>query len=110
MSLISAKEASEKLGVSVLRVQQLIWAKRIPAKCIGRDYVIDESDLQLVKERKNGRPPKAENGNQAKTEEKPFKTAFDIAPDLMKDLQGKHKNLPTDLSTNKKYLEGLGRD
>ncbi len=110
MSLISTKEASEKLGVSVLRVQQLIWAKRLPAKRIGRDYVIDESDLQLVKERKNGRPPKAENSNQAKTEKKAFKTAFDIAPDLMKDLQGKHKNLPTDLSTNKKYLEGLGRD
>lgn len=106
MSLISTKEAAEKLGVSVLRVQQLIWAKRLPAKRIGRDYVIDETDLQLVKERKNGRPPKVENGNQASGNEKKFKTIFDIVPELA----GKHDNLPSDLSTNKKYLEGLGRD
>ncbi len=106
MSLISTKEASEKLGVSVLRVQQLIWAKRLPARRIGRDYVIDETDLQLVKERKNGRPAKVENGNQASGNGKKFKTIFDIVPELA----GKHDNLPTDLSTNKKYLEGLGRD
>ncbi len=110
MSLISTKEASEKLGVSVLRVQQLIWAKRLPAKRIGRDYVIDETDLQLVKERKNGRPPKVENGNQANGNEKRIKTIFDIAPELATSLSGKHENLPSDLSTNKKYLEGLGRD
>ncbi len=106
MSLISTKEASEKLGVSVLRVQQLIWAKRLPARRIGRDYVIDETDLQLVKERKNGRPAKVENGNQASGNGKKFKTIFDIVPELA----GKHDNLPTDLSTNKKYLEGLGRE
>jgi len=88
-----------------LRVQQLIWAKRLPARRIGRDYVIDETDLQLIKERKNGRPAKVENGNRAGGNGKKFKTIFDIAPELA----GKHDNLPTDLSTNKKYLEGFGR-
>lgn len=58
MSLISTKEAAEKLGVSPLRVQQLIWEKRLPAQKIGRDYVIKEEDLKLVENRKVGRPPK----------------------------------------------------
>ncbi len=105
MSLISTKEASEKLGVSVLRVQQLIWGKRLPARRIGRDNIIDETDLQLVKERKNGRPPKVENGNKADDSEIKLKTIFDIVPELA----GKHDDLPSDLSSNKKYLEGLGR-
>ena len=58
MGLISTKEAAEKLGVSTLRVQQLIWGGRLPADKIGRDYVIQESDLKLVAERKAGRPRK----------------------------------------------------
>jgi excisionase family DNA binding protein len=60
VSLISTKEAAEKLGVSVLRIQQLIWAQRLPAQKIGRDYVINEADLKLVKDRKVGRPRKSE--------------------------------------------------
>jgi len=58
MGLISTKIAAEKLGISVLRVQQLIWKDRLPAQKIGRDYVIDEKDLELVRDRKPGRPPK----------------------------------------------------
>lgn len=58
MSLISTKEAAEKLGISVLRVQQLIWQERLPAQKIGRDYVIKEEDLKLVENRKVGRPAK----------------------------------------------------
>jgi excisionase family DNA binding protein len=56
MSFISTKQAAEKLGISVLRVQQLIWQKRLPAQKIGRDYIIDEKDLKLVENRKPGRP------------------------------------------------------
>jgi excisionase family DNA binding protein len=59
MELISTKEAAEKLGVTVLRVQQLIWGGRLPAQKIGRDYVIQDADLALVADRKPGRPPKA---------------------------------------------------
>jgi excisionase family DNA binding protein len=58
MGLISTKEAAEKLGVSTLRVQQLIWGGRLPAHKIGRDYVIQVSDLKLVADRKAGRPRK----------------------------------------------------
>jgi len=58
MGLISTKDAAKKLGISVLRVQQLIWAERLPAQKIGRDYIIDEKDLKLVEIRKPGRPRK----------------------------------------------------
>jgi excisionase family DNA binding protein len=57
--LLNVKEASEKLGVSRWRVNQFINEGRIPAQKIGRSYVIRESDLELVRGRKIGRPLKA---------------------------------------------------
>jgi hypothetical protein len=47
-------------GVTVARVQKLIWDGRLPAQKIGRDHVIKEEDLKLVEDRKPGRPPKVE--------------------------------------------------
>ena len=57
-NLLSVIEAAEKLGVSRIRVNQFIDEGRLPAKKIGRSYVILESDLQLVENRQTGRPPK----------------------------------------------------
>ncbi len=56
MNLLTTKEASEKLGVSVRRVQAMITDGSLPATKLGRDYVIKETDLELVKDRKPGRP------------------------------------------------------
>jgi excisionase family DNA binding protein len=56
--LISSKEAAEKLGLSLRRVQALITSGRLPAQKIGNSYVVNEKDLELVKERKSGRPAK----------------------------------------------------
>ncbi len=56
--LLSVIEAAEKLGVSRIRVNQFIDEGRLPAKKVGRSYVILESDLQLVENRQTGRPPK----------------------------------------------------
>jgi len=58
MSLITTKEAAEKLGVSVRRVQAMITDGTLPAVKLGRDYVVKETDLELIKDRKPGRPPK----------------------------------------------------
>ena len=58
MGLLSTPQTAAKLGVTVARVQQLIWDGRLPAQKVGRDYVISEDDLKLVKDRKTGRPPK----------------------------------------------------
>jgi excisionase family DNA binding protein len=57
--LISVKQAAAALGVNRQRVQQLIESKRLPAEKVGAYYVIREADLELVRERKVGRPPKA---------------------------------------------------
>lgn len=63
MKLISAAEAAEKLGIHITRVQVLVREGRLPAQKVGGSYVINESDLKLVKDRKPGRPPKqAANG------------------------------------------------
>jgi excisionase family DNA binding protein len=61
MRLLTTTEAASKLGVTVGRVQQLIWDGLLPAQKIGRDYVINEDDLKQVENRpKVGRPAKAE--------------------------------------------------
>jgi excisionase family DNA binding protein len=58
MKLITTPEVAERLGVTLARVQQLIWEGRLPAQKVGRDYVINEDDLRLVADRKVGRPRK----------------------------------------------------
>lgn len=60
MTLLTTKEVSERLKVSVRRVHALIQDGRLPAQKFGRDYLIDEKDLKLVENRKPGRPRKAE--------------------------------------------------
>ena len=66
--LLSTTQAAERLGVTVPRVQTLIWEGRLPAQRVGRSYAIAEDDLRLVADRKPGRPPKAKpaDGNGAK--------------------------------------------
>ena len=58
MALLTTKDVSERLGVTVVRVHQLIQSERLPARKVGRDYMINEKDLELVKDRKPGRPRK----------------------------------------------------
>ena len=58
MKLINTKTASKLLGVNVQRVRQLISAGRLPALKVGRDWVINEKDLEKVADRKPGRPKK----------------------------------------------------
>jgi excisionase family DNA binding protein len=58
-NLIGTKEAALKLGISLRRVQQLIEIGTLPAKRIGRDYLIQEKDLSKVTVHgKPGRPKK----------------------------------------------------
>ena len=59
MNFLTTKQTAELLGITPRRVQALIEAGRLPAQKFGRDYMINEKDLKLVKDRKVGRPPKA---------------------------------------------------
>jgi excisionase family DNA binding protein len=57
--LLSTKQVAERLGVSVPRIRQMILAGQLPTQQIGRDHLIKESDLALVKTYgKAGRPKK----------------------------------------------------
>lgn len=57
--LLSTKQVAERLGVSVPRIRQMILAGQLPSHQIGRDHLIKESDLSLVKTYgKAGRPKK----------------------------------------------------
>jgi excisionase family DNA binding protein len=59
MKLLGTKDAAEKLGVSLRRVQQLVESGTLPAQKIGRDYLIQEKDLSKVTiHGKAGRPKK----------------------------------------------------
>jgi excisionase family DNA binding protein len=59
MSELTTKEVAERLNISLRQVQTLIKQNRLPATKRGRDWFIDEADLELVRERKKtGRPPK----------------------------------------------------
>ncbi len=61
MEILSTTEAAEKLKVSAIRVRQLIREGRLPARKVGRDYIIQVKDLALVKDRRTGRPTKNKN-------------------------------------------------
>lgn len=59
MTLLTTTQAADILNVKQARVRQLILAGRLPAKKHGRDWIIRERDLELVRVRKVGRPRKA---------------------------------------------------
>ena len=54
--MLTTRDAAERLGVTVRRVQALIKAGRLPATRIGRDWLIAPDALAAVAERKPGRP------------------------------------------------------
>ncbi len=108
MNLLTTGEAAKRLHVTPIRVRQMIREGKIQARQVGRDYVIEESSLASVKTYgRAGRPAKETESKNSNP--KPFKTIFDIAPELVGSLSGKHDGLPCDLSTNKEYLKDLGK-
>jgi excisionase family DNA binding protein len=56
MKLLGTKEASERLAVSQQRIQALIKNGQLPAEKVGRDWLIKENDLELIRNRRAGRP------------------------------------------------------
>jgi excisionase family DNA binding protein len=55
-TLLTTKQAAEKLGVNDRRVTALIRAGRLPAQKVGRDWLINPKDLAKVQDRRPGRP------------------------------------------------------
>jgi excisionase family DNA binding protein len=58
MTDLTTTGAAARLGVTQARIRQLIFAKKLPARKIGRDWLIQPSDLSKVAVRKAVRPRK----------------------------------------------------
>lgn len=56
--LLTVAEAAKELNIGVRRVHVLITSERLPAEKLGSYYVIKRADLDLVRDRPTGRPPK----------------------------------------------------
>jgi excisionase family DNA binding protein len=55
--LLTAKQAAEALGIKESRVRQLALAGVLPARHIGRDWVIRRADLAVAAARRTTRGP-----------------------------------------------------
>lgn len=58
--LLTTSEVAERLGVTRWRVNAMIRDKRLKAEKIGQIFLIRESALQAVADRKVGRPKKTD--------------------------------------------------
>jgi excisionase family DNA binding protein len=56
--MLTTKQVADELGISLRQVQTLIQRKHLPAEKFGRDYMIKSEDLELVRQRRKGRPLK----------------------------------------------------
>ena len=57
-NLLSTAEVATQLGVTRQRVLELITEARLPARKVGRAYVVRASDVSSLSLHKVGRPPK----------------------------------------------------
>ena len=57
--VLTTKEVAERLGITDSQVRYLILRGKLPAEKLGHIHMVKESDLEQVRERKVGRPPKA---------------------------------------------------
>ena len=57
--LLSVRDAAEILALSEPRIKQMIYRDELKAEKVGNQWIIFESDLSDVKDRREpGRPPK----------------------------------------------------
>jgi excisionase family DNA binding protein len=64
-NLLTTEEVAVRLGVTGSRVRAMIRDERLPAQKFGHVHMIKEADLQLVKDRKTGRPPNVATATKA---------------------------------------------
>jgi len=56
--LLSTADVAAQLGVTRQRVLELIMEERLPARKVGRSYVLRSKDVSSLALYKVGRPPK----------------------------------------------------
>lgn len=60
--MFSTKDVAQILGVTTVRVNQLIQEGKLPAQKIGRDWFVREQDLALVQNRPGRGRPSSKKG------------------------------------------------
>jgi excisionase family DNA binding protein len=70
MEFLTTQQAAKRLGISDVRVRQLVREGRLPATLFGRVFMIREADLKAVGHRKPGRPRKGAGQKAAKKSSK----------------------------------------
>jgi excisionase family DNA binding protein len=59
MAFLNTQQAAEKKGVTVRRIRALIDEGKLKAEKVGRDWIIEESELEKIQTYgKSGRPKK----------------------------------------------------
>ena len=48
---LTTKEVAQRVGLTYVRINQLIQDRTLPAEKRGRDYFIKESDIKLIEQR-----------------------------------------------------------
>jgi excisionase family DNA binding protein len=56
--MLTTRQAAAELHITVRRVQAMIRAGRLTAHKVGRDWLINASEIDRVRIRTNGRPKK----------------------------------------------------
>lgn len=49
--LLTTKELADQVGLTTGRINQMIWTGEIIAEKRGRDYLIDEKYIEIIKNR-----------------------------------------------------------
>lgn len=62
MKMFSTKDVAQILGVTTVRVNQLIQEGKLPAQKIGRDWFVREQDLVSVQNRPGRGRPSSKKG------------------------------------------------
>lgn len=60
IDLLSTIQAAARLGISPRQVQRLIEKGHLPARKVGRSYVVQAEDVEQFHRRPVGRPRKGE--------------------------------------------------
>lgn len=68
--LLSTAEVAANLGVTRQRVLELITGERLPARKVGRSYVVRASDVSALTLYKVGRPPKTKPASKKRSSRK----------------------------------------
>lgn len=60
MRKLTTKELAAEVGLTYVRINQMIQSGEIEAEKIGRDYLIDEKYIEIIRNRpeRRGRKPK----------------------------------------------------